>query len=306
MPSKVINMLTNVQTAEVSLVRRGANNKRFALTKSENLTMKFNELLSTVLATPAEGEAELVTTLKSAGADDEAVEVGVANFRLQAGFKDKLSKDEFAAVSKAAGFDIAKAKKADDEEEEDEGNPFSGKKKGAKKGGDKPMHKSHVPADMPEPVRKAFEEQAATVARLEKEAGEKDARIEKIEKAAVLKEHIAKCAENYSHVPGMSAEEMGVMLQKGYEVSEDFGQQLEKQWGETSAAIKKSSLLNVAGAVSSTHDGSSAWGKMESLAKEYVAKDAALSQANAIDLVMKNHPDLYQEYLAENPAQRGR
>ena len=48
-------MLTSVQTAEVSLVRRGANNKRFALTK-EDRTMKFAELLKSVLDTEAEGE----------------------------------------------------------------------------------------------------------------------------------------------------------------------------------------------------------------------------------------------------------
>jgi len=300
--TKIINMLTNVKTAELSLVRRGANNKRFALTKSKDETMKIAPLLATVLATVAEGEAELVTTLKAAGADEGAVEVAVANFRLQTGFKDQISKDEFAAVAKAAGFEVAKASKAEeDDTAEDPKKPgfmMNGKKMA-------PAKKSHVPADMPEEMRKAFEEQSATLERLEKEAKDKDARIEKIEKEAVLKEYVAKCATEFSHVPGMSAADMGDMLQKAYEVSEDFGKKLEKQWGDTSVAIKKSSLLNVQGASHATHDGASAWGKVEAIAKEYVEKDATLSMSKALDMAMQKNPELYNEYLNENPAQRG-
>ena len=72
MPSNSINMLTNLGTKELSLVRRGANNKRFALTKSEDV-MPLEELLKSVLETPAEGEDNLVASLKSAGADEEAI-----------------------------------------------------------------------------------------------------------------------------------------------------------------------------------------------------------------------------------------
>jgi hypothetical protein len=295
---KVINMLTNVQTAEVSLVRRGANNKRFALTKTKDQTMQISELLKTVLDTEAEGEAKLVETLKAQGSDQDSIDVAVANFRIQSGFKDKLSKEQFEEVAKAAGFEVTKAKKADDDEE-DEGNPFGGKKK-------KKTAKSHVPADMPVEMRKAFDEQAAALETLRKESDEKDARIEKIEKESIRKELVAKCASEFSHVPGMNAEEMGTMLQKAYEVSEDFGKQLEGQWAETSVALKKSSLLQTQGTTHSSHDGSSAMGKMEALAKEYIAKDPNMTHDVAIGKVMGDHPELYNEYLNENPAQLGK
>lgn len=290
MPS-VINMLTNVQTAEVSLVRRGANNKRFALTKEH--TMDFQELLNTVLSTEAEGESTLVETLKSAGADEDSLSVAVANFRLQSGFKDKLSGDHFSAVAKASGFEKAKAKTEDEDDDGKDKFPFKTKK-------------SHVPADMPVEMRKAFDDQSAALETLRKEALEKDARIEKIEKEAILKEYIAKCETDYAHVPGMTTGEMGTMLQKAYEVSEDFGKQLEKQWSETSVAIKKSALLSTQGAAHSTHDGSSAWGKMESIAKELRKEDPEMSAGKAMDTVMSRHPELYQEYLNENPAQLGK
>lgn len=186
----VINMLTGVRTDEVSLVRRGANNRRFALTKSEDRDMKFPELLQSVLATKAEGEDELVATLKSADATDEAIEVAVAQYRFQNGFKDKLSPDTFATVAKAAGFEVSKASEEGEEEDpEKPGFLMNGKKMPEKK-----------TDDMPEETRKAFDEQAATLARLEKEASAKDARIEKIEKEALRKEYVTKCADEFSHV----------------------------------------------------------------------------------------------------------
>ena len=300
MPEKVINMLTRLDTREVSLVRRGANNKRFAFTKEHD--MKFEQLLKTVLDTEAEGEETLIATLKSAGASDDSIEVAVANFRLQAGFKDKLSKEEFAVVAKAAGFEVAKAKKKEDEEDEDEdedgGFPFGGKKK-------KKTDKSHLPADMPVEMRKAFNDQAAEMEVIKKENADNKAELVALQKSSELKEYVTKCATLYAHVPGMSTDEMGDMLQKAYEVSEDFGKRLEKQWKETSGALQKSALFQNQGNAHSSHDGSSAMGKMETIAKEYIAKDPTMSHDVAIGKVMQDHPELYNEYLSENPAQRG-
>jgi len=292
----VVNMLTAVQTAEVSLVKRGANNKRFALTKSKEQQMPIQELAKTVIETEAEGEGKLIETLKAAGADEETIGISVANFRLQSGFKDKLSKEAFRAVAEASGFEVAKAKKTEDEEDEEEGNPFASKKKTTKEEGE----------PMTEEMRKAFDEQQAELVELRKAAAEKDARIERIEKAAQLKEYVAKCASDYAHVPGSSAEEMGEMLQKAYSVDEDLGKRLEKQWAEASEAIKKSELIRSRG-INAVSDGSgTAWGKMEAFAKELTVKNEGLSEGKAMRLVMEQHPELYQEYLNENPAQLGR
>ncbi len=299
--SKVINMLTNVQTAELSLVRRGANNKRFALTKAED-NMKFAELVKTVLNTEAEGESALIKTLKSAGADDEAVEIAVANFRLQSGFSDKLSKEGFAEVAKAAGYELAKAKADHDDDDDDDDDDKPAFLRGKKKKTDK----SHVPADMPVEMQKAFEDQQSTITRLEKEAKANSSQLETLRKDTERKEYVAKCVESYSHVPGMSSEEMGVMLQDAYEVSKDFGGKLEKQWEETSKALKESALLKTRGAAHATHDGSSPIGRLKTIAKDYKAKDPSMSEDKAFSKAMQDNPELYEEYLADNPAQTGR
>lgn len=301
MPPKSINMLTNVQTAEVSLVKRGANNKRIALSKSED-DMDFQELLKTVLATEAEGESKLIATLKAAKADEDTINAAVASFRLQNGFKDKLSKDVFGEVAKAAGFDIAKAKKdkaEDEDEDEGDENPFGGKKK-------KKTEKSHVPADMPPEMQSIFKAQQDEMEALRKENAETTTLLKTERSERIRKEYVVKCADQYSHVPGMNAEEMATMLQKAYEVSDDFGKQLEKQWADTSEAVQKSAMLVNQGVVATNDGNSGAWAKMQSLAKELVQKTEGLSEAKALDVVMKENPELYQEYLGENPAQTGR
>ena len=78
---KTIRMLSALTTAELSLVKRGANARRFAVTKGMD-DMDFNEILQSVLATEAEGEKGLLQTLKSAGLDEDAMQVAVAQYRL--------------------------------------------------------------------------------------------------------------------------------------------------------------------------------------------------------------------------------
>lgn len=299
--TKSINLLTNVQTNELSLVKRGANNKRFALTKEH--PMKIAELLNTVLSTKAEGEDALVATMKTAGASEDALEVAVANFRLQAGFSDKLSKSEFAEVVKAAGYVTKAENPFAPEEDEDEKKKKEEADAKAKAEADKEKAAKSLPADMPAEMKKAYDEQATQLEAVRKEAADAAAEVTKLRKEAERRDYIQKCEENFSHVPGMSTEEMGDMLQKAYEVSEDFGQNLEKQWAATSEAISKSDLLQNAGGSSVSN--SSAHGKLESIAKEYVKSNPDMGMDVAFAKAMENNPKLYDEYLNDNPSQRG-
>ena len=303
MPGKVINMLTGVKTRELSLVRRGANNKRIALTKSEDQHMDFAKLLKSVLATEAEGEKELIVTLKAAGANDEAVEIAVANFRLQAGFRDKLSKEHFSQVAKAAGFEISKAGHEDkDKAEDEEEDP---KKPGFFMNGKKmPTAKSHT-TEIPAEIQKTLDDQKAELQAVKKESAESKAEVASLRKAGDLKDYISKCAKDFAHVPGMSSEERGAKLQKCYEVSESFGEEQEKEWATVSAALKGSDLLKAQG-IASSSDGSSAMGKVEAIAKEIRKNAPSLTKEQAMAEAWAENPELYTEYLADNPAQTAR
>ena len=299
---RVINILSGVETRELSLVRNGANNKRIALTKSEDQDMDFAKLLKSVLATEAEGEKELIVTLKAAGANDEAIEIAVANFRLQTGFKDKLSKEHFSKVAKAAGFEVAKAAhkdKAEDEEEDPKKPGFfmNGKKM--------PTSKSHTPSEIPAEIQKTLDDQKAELQAVKKESAESKAEVVALRKEGDLKDYIAKCAKDFAHVPGMSSKERGAKLQKCYEVSEEFGKEQEKEWATVSAALKGSALLKAQG-ITHSGDGSSATGKAEAIAKELRKDDPKLTKEQAIAKAYDENPELYDDYLADHPAQTAR
>ena len=283
MAPRIINLLSSVQTAEVSLVKRGANNKVFAITKSEDTQMDFNELLKTILSTEAEGEQALLKSLE--GADKDTIAIATANYRLQHGFKDKLSKEQFEQVSKAAGYEILKTEGTDDNDPKNQ-PPFKPKKT--------KTEKSHTPADMPKEMEAIFKAQQLELTEVKKQLEvETDNRIRK--------EYIEKCSK-YTHVPGMNTEEMGIALQKAYEVSEDFGKQLEKQWAATSEAIQKSKLIASQGVVATPNSNPS----VSTKAQELMQKDSGLTQSEAILKVYEQNPELYTEYLNDHPGQTGR
>lgn len=282
MPPRTITMLGALQTAELSLVRRGANNRRFAVTKG--MDMNLNEVLQSVLATEAEGEKSLAQTLKAAGLDDDAIQVSLAQYRLQHGFKDKVSKEAFAAVAKAAGYEATQ--KA---EPKTPAGPPAGSK----------------PAGMPPEMEAVWKAHQDEMAAMRKENADTKAELAEVRKEATRKDYIARCEREFAHVPGMNAEQMADMLMQAHAVSKEFGESLEKQWNETAAVVKKS-LLSTGGSRPAP-TGGSAWSQMENMAKELVQKSAGeLSSAKALDQVMSQNPDLYQAYLAENPAQLGK
>ena len=280
MPPRTITMLGSLYTAELSLVKRGANARRFAVTKG--MDMDLNEVMQTVLSTEAEGEKALVQTLKSAGLEDDAVQVAVAQYRLQHGFKDKVTKEAFAEVAKAAGYEPAKKPEPVSKSE---------------------PQRSTTPAGMPPEMEAVWKAQQTALTEQKERADKMEAELAEVRKSAQRKDYVAKCEREFSHVPGMNAEQMADMLMQAHAVSKEFGESLEKQWAETAQVVKKSALLGSSGSRGSS-DGGNAWDKMQGMVKELVQKSAGeISEAKALDIVMQQNPDLYQEYLGENPAQ---
>ncbi len=300
--SRFINKLTDLQTGEISLVRRGANDKRIALTKSGD-DMPLDELFKNVLETEAEGEQALVKTLKDAKVEDEVIEIAKANYRMQHGFKDKLSEETLAVVTKSAGY-WTKADDDDDDDDDDEKKPFPGARRPFKSKDKK--EKSHVPADMPPAMAAIFKAQQDEVAAVRVESAKIQKQLDDERCERIRKEYVTKCADEYAYVPGMSAEGMGEMLQKAYSVGDEFGKQLEGQWAATSKAVKQSSLLHASGQVAmNSGGGSSPMDKLNTIAKA-IETNEKIPFAKAFDKAMTENTDLYNDYLSDNPAQTGR
>jgi ribosome recycling factor len=95
-----------------------------------------------------------------------------------------------------------------------------------------------------------------------------------------------------------TAEVVGGILKKAYEVSAEYGLQLENSLKDANAKIEKSDLFKEIGSdATSTND--SSWAKIEELAKGYVAKGDGQTMAQAIDRVLAENPKLYEEYTRE-------
>lgn len=273
MAPKTITMLGSLTTAELSLVRRGANNRRFAVTKG--MDMDLQEVLQSVLAAEAEGEKALTQTLKASGLDDDAVQIAIAQYRLQHGFKDKVSKDAFAAVATAAGYEATK--KAEPKQAEP---------------------RSNTPADMPPELKAVWKSQQEAITAANERSEKLERQLAQVQKDAQRKDYVAKCEREYAHVPGMTAEQMADALLQAETVSKEFAESLEKQWAATAEAVKKSGLLRASGSTGPSSTGGDAWSQMQGMAKEMVQKSAGeLTTAKAMDRIIVENPDLYQEYL---------
>jgi hypothetical protein len=312
MPGDVITMLSGLVTGELTLTKRGANDRRFAITKG-NVPMDA-EVLAALVSTPVEGESELIASLKSAGlTDQEKIDAAVAQLRITKGMKDLVSPEAQAAVTKAAGYPGAKAsdKKTDKAKDKGEGegdhppkkpNPF------AKSALDLSALDDASRAQV-EAVMKSHESMADRTAELERVVKSATDTIAELKDAATTKEFVLKAAKDFSHLP-LDEGSLGLMLKTADGVGGKFADSFTTLLGRMNEMVEKSDLLTTMGNIAN-QSADSAWGKIQAMAKSMVQKSAEsgeqLSNAQAIDIVLKTDEgkDLYRKYLGDNPRQRG-
>lgn len=279
-----INVLTDVETKEVSLVKRGANRKVIALSKSES---DMDNILEAVLGTEAEGEAKVLETFKNAGLSEKGMEAATGLYRLLTAFKDELNGEGVGSVIKAAGFEAPTKK--------DEGTPTP-----------EPTSKGMDLNKMDPAVR----QQVEAIFKSNKEAIEK---AEKLEKALnderelrVVKEWTEKAETQFSHIPA-KASELAVIMKSLHTVDGELAKKVEELLSTVNETVKKSELLVSKGRAHMPSFGG-AWDEIVTKAKDIMAKSSEkVTQAKAIDMFLATPEgkELYQQYLIENPAQSG-
>jgi hypothetical protein len=264
-----INMLTGISTAEVSLVKRGANKKRIAFRKSENQMAIDQSVMEAVLGAPADGEAKFVELMKSKGVDGDKLVAAVANYRIQKGCEDLLSGEDMHQVMKSAGLaspDVA------------------------------PVEKSQELSEQVE-INKSILDRLAKSEGLNKSLVDQ---LTSITEASAEKEMV-QLAKSFTHLS--QDESKTVELLKGAKsVSEDyFGQVVDMLKGQ-SEVNKSSGLLKTVGGL---NQGSpdSAQGKLEQIAKAY--QSDGMTKEKAIVKALEENPELYAQDLNDHPAQRG-
>jgi hypothetical protein len=91
---------------------------------------------------------------------------------------------------------------------------------------------------------------------------------------------------------------IGSVLRKAFDVSDEYGNQLEGILKDTNSRIEKSALFTEVGS-NATGAAESVWAKIEELAKGIVVKGQGQTMAQAIDRVLAENPQLYDEYTKE-------
>lgn len=299
--------LTELTTKEVSLVTRGAVNRRFAV-KKEDAMSSMDLILKAVLEQEAEGEAAVLAQLEKSEMSPKGRDAMLGVFRLMSAFRDEIPADVAKSAPKMAGYPEdtkkGKAKKdfppaegddAEPDADDEEDKKFPPSKKKASK---EPATKT---ADMPPELRAQFE----AVNKAQQEAVEKAERLEKaleVERDARLtKEFVEKAGKEFATIG--PAGEVGSVLKSLHGLGGDLAGKVEKLLKLAAERATQANLFGQRGHDASMAHGAdnSAWGKIEKAAKEMVNKsaDTTLSQAQAIDLVLKRNPELYEEYRVE-------
>ncbi len=287
---KELTAVRDMQPFEVSLVKRGANKKRpFPMFKSEEY-MDIEEILKAVLETETDGESELEELLK-AGVSEKGVAAAKSALRILQAFKDELPKDVLDKLGAIAGMENQK-----DDKKPDYKYP-------------EPMKKVEQLEGLPEEIKKQVElvlksrDDEIDAVRKQNDSITKALQAER--DARDLAVWVEKARSELSHFPGKSADEMGKILKSLHDVDPELAKSQFEQMQSASELIKKSQLLTNTNTVAiGGSSSSSAWDQIEKLADGLVQKsDTLMSKSKAIAQVMEVRPDLYSQYLRDNPSQ---
>lgn len=290
------NVLTDLDVAEVSLVKKPANKRAFLLFKQldeggeervPDLKEKLIELFTSEAPLELEEKLELIEGQE--GLTEELREIVKEVVKVLRAYKADLPEDILEVIAELAELKLPERivdQKPRAEEEE----------------------KIEIMAGFPRPIKKADgsydlsgvpKEQRAIVEALWKQAERADQLAKELreEKELRIRKEFEERAKQFDNLP-ISAEELGRILQAFHEKAKEEYDKIERLLRAVNEALGQSEILKELG---SSYNGTSggAWTKIEKLAQGLIQKDANLTKEKAISIVLEANPQLYAEYLAE-------
>lgn len=290
------NVLTDLDVAEVSLVKKPANKRAFLLFKQldeggeervPDLKEKLIELITSEAPLELEEKLELIEGQE--GLTEECREIVKEVVKVLRAYKADLPEDILEVIAELAELKLPERivdQKPRAEEEE----------------------KIEIMAGFPRPIKKAdgsydlsgvTKEQRAIVEALWKQAERADQLAKELreEKELRIRKEFEERAKQFDNLP-ISAEELGRILQAFHEKAKEEYDKIERLLRAVNEALGQSEILKELG---SSYNGTSggAWTKIEKLAQGLIQKDANLTKEKAISIVLEANPQLYAEYLAE-------
>jgi hypothetical protein len=269
--------LVDLETLEVSLVKRGANKKRFALAKNEGSEMK--DLTAAILAAPGDIDPQLAEVLKEA-LSKEAEAVIADAFKMLSAVKDEMSGELFAKISEALGF----GKAEEEPEEEPEAAAEEPAEAAAEDEPEEEAEKSIEKSADPEVVA-LFKEHEELKALYKAELAEKR-----------TKEFIAKAEEQFANIPGATCEAVGHLLRDLHDLDQGIADRVESVLKGTQALVENVGVLGESGTRAQAPASGDADARLDTMARARVEK-TGISYAKAYESVLKENPKLYTESL---------
>ena len=287
-----MNMLTHLSTLEVSSVKKPANRKRFAITKSENQMSVDTKQVVTIAA---EGETEFVATLKSEGASEDRIAAEVAIYRIKKNCADVLPQVEKAH------------KEPDGDENQGADESDDAYMKRAKKCGFEPKKKTAKSADhqelevMDPKVEAMFKSMNEKMELVEKSNRELTDRNQKLE-------YITKAEKEFPYAPG-STEENAMLLKSAHDAGPKAEEAMLSNLKRMSEFVQKNqTMMQATGIAGGANGNGDAEAKLQALSKSITMKSedgSPMTDAQRMVQVLKTAEgrDLYNQYLAEHPKQ---
>lgn len=290
------NVLTDLDVAEVSLVKKPANKRAFLIYKQldeggecsvPDLKEKLIELLTGEV--PLELEERIT---RQGGLTEEVQELVKQVVKLLRAYKADLPEDILEFIAELAELKLPQHVVSQEPEVE----------------GEEEREKVEIMAGFPRPLKKADgsydlsavpKEQRAIVEALWKQAerAEQLAKELREEKELRVRKEFEDKARAFQNLP-IPTEELGHLLYSFHAKAQEEYDKIEKLLKAVDEALGQSEILKEFG---SSYNGTSggAWTKIEKLAQGLIQKDANLTKEKAISIVLEANPQLYSEYLAE-------
>lgn len=282
---ETVNTLIDLDTVEVSLVDRGANQRVFAIRKAEQM----NDIIKDIIDVPLEQETEVVEALVSKELTDDARHGLIGAMRIVQAYKDETGmRDALVALATLLDF----------EKPEEEETPMAQEDVEMEKSSEDSINMN----DIPDEVRAQVE----NLWKANEEAVKKAAELEEVLKAErderLTKEFVAKAAESYGNIPGHTADELGLMVKSLHTHDEEAAKKIEGLLKTVSQVISKSELFVEAGVTVQDQGVKDPLNQLDSLAQKHRSENPGVSYAKAYDTVMKSDEGrkLYTEYVQSN------
>jgi len=291
--SKKKKRLKNLSVAEVSIVGKPANGKSFLLAKGEE--MQLAEKLQNIMSTPFDTEEKFLELLSKQEGEmsDDAKSALMSSMRMLMAYVEELPDGLMQMIQQALGIEEDVTESASDEATEEAKDTNEDQQTNEQ------MQKAigELPSEVKEKIENLFKEKEQAMEKIETIQKQ----LDEEKQAKIQKQFVEKAGDEWKHLPGINAENLGSIVKKLHDLDGDLAKSFEAILKSADTAIANGGQFDEIGKkVADENANGTAYERIRKQAQSLVDNGNAATIEKAIDVVMQSNPNLYQEYLAGN------